>query len=150
MPDVELKAGRELDALIAEKVMGWQEITKSAAQLEVGQFYNRQDGIIIVEYRNRLREFAPSTSIADAWLVVEKLVKERHPCPIENKGEGLGFRLEINAESGWSTDQCNVWTAVFPSTTPCPPHEEMHDDYKAEADTAPLAICLAALKAVGH
>jgi hypothetical protein len=117
-----MKAGRELDALIAEKVMGWKGINSHAAHLEVGQFYNRQDGVVIVEHRNRLRMFEPSTSIADAWLVAEKLNEK------------------------WGN-----WALIFRGTWAVYEYPNDYGEYPpdAEADTAPLAICLAALKAVG-
>jgi len=91
-----MKAGRELDALIAERVMG--EMWGVGPNLE-----------------DTLPHY--STQIADAWLVVEKM---RPYFEIYCDGGGWVARF------GWA----DAGTLA------------------AYADTAPLAICLAALKAV--
>jgi hypothetical protein len=93
-----MKPGCELDALVAEKVMGW------CTDTDRGGF---------------LLDF--STSIADAWVVVEKLASTYLFC-LENSG--------------------SFWVADFGRSA----------DRRAQctAETAPHAICLAALKAVGY
>ena len=95
-----MKAGREIDALIAEKVMGWPKNS-------------------VVWYIDdkpfRISDFSPSTQIADAWLVVEKI-----------KRENLQIVWDID---GWFVSSIYADTGFAP--------------------TAPLAICLAALKATG-
>ena len=112
-----MKAGRELDALIAEKVMGWK--------------VDR-----IVEHNNTtgdelLHIFGPdkfphySTQIADAWLVVEKLGKD-------------DWTYTIVGNSSYNRCDLRKWLS----------HNNWAHLY-SDADTAPLAICLAALKAVG-
>ncbi len=85
-----LEAGRDLDALVAEKVMGETCLFTAPAY---------------------------STDIAAAWQVVDKL-------------HALSFYLEVGS-AGWMARFANI------SAT------------EASAATAPLAICLAALKAVG-
>lgn len=79
-----MKPGRELDALVAEKVMGWTQCNPLATwdRWEYGdpgddwaaveQEWCRGDGVPPGRYQKTpiLRH---STSIADAWLVVEKL-----------------------------------------------------------------------------
>ena len=70
-----------------------------------------------------------STQIADAWLVVEKMGKlqmQRHV------GPSMLHRLRECATKGWGV----IWCSDFGYTQ------------EVFADTAPLAICLAALKAV--
>jgi hypothetical protein len=89
---------REIDRLIAEKVMGWRDGTYAK-----GSWF-------------------PSTDIKDAWLIVEKLKHE----------EGYLFRLE--------TGDVNDWKCLF---------SDFQDNYWAESDNAPLAICKATLKANG-
>jgi hypothetical protein len=109
-----MKAGRELDALVAERVMGWTykpfyngggEWSHNGKLVAFGGL----DGGSLPKY---------SSSIADAWQVVEKL-----------KADGNNVWVE------WAG---KVWvcgaTSVFPDI---------------EADTAPLAICKAALMVVG-
>lgn len=93
-----MKSGRELDALVAEKVMGWTGIKpylKSVGQHEfltyVGWF--QEDGLPKVEIPHY------STDIAEAWKVVEKFKGDRdiridsdfdggywvYPSPVFNK-----------------------------------------------------------------
>lgn len=113
----DLKPGRELDALVAEKVMGWS--------LD-GYFWYCGDKP--TRYKSGLfeDEFSPSTDIAAAWEVVEKL-----------NLISWNRVLAKTSDGRWCT-------AVF---------SEMDQDHCCEYDTiaesAPHAICLAALKAVG-
>ena len=114
-----MKAGRELDALIAEKVFG-QTI------VYVGGHPHLTEG-----NDNYLGGDCPyfSTRIADAWLVVEKMRghEKRYNFGIEETNKFIGDDLT----DGWEAYFCD-------------------DDYSNEgfALTAPLAICLAALRAV--
>ena len=109
-----MNAGRELDALIAEKVMGWRK---------AGTLWITPTGQQLVEYHHEwMPEATPprySTSIGAAWQVVEKLPP--HSVDINNENPG-----------GWI---CSVHTQL--------------GYWEARARTAPLAICLAALKFVG-
>lgn len=121
----ELTAGRELDALVAEKVMGWHIVTDFDLR-PPEKHWNNAKGYVCLVAGNKLNDgremkgFSPSTDIADAWKVVEKM-RER----------GLDVYLRF----------VSTWTAEFDSVS---------GDVNgfADADTAPLAICLAALKAV--
>lgn len=101
------EAGRELDALIAEKVMG---IPEDSPQMEF-------DG-----------PPAYSTDIASAWQVVEKLQAFN---PFWNRAAFMDFDLSPTDPKGWT---CNFGD----------------DNTREYADTVPHAICLAALKMVGH
>lgn len=58
---------REIDRLVAEKVMGWKSTANSDVTGE--SVYRTKDDRVFV--------FNPSTNIADAWQVVEKM-KEMH------------------------------------------------------------------------
>jgi Phage ABA sandwich domain len=114
---------REIDRLIAEKVMGWKIYADSAGY----KFWsiNEDDSSRII---CSVTSFEPSTDIRDAWLVVEKLRETKI----------------FSLYDAWDGDDNKIFCAVF----------EYNDtyhvvDYKGYADTAPLAICLAALKAVG-
>lgn len=100
-----MKAGRELDALIAEKVMGWtyDEVLG----------WNSPDGKLTGQPCPR----AYSTDIAAAWAVVVKFT-------------GVA-RVEFHQAEGWWIELGNGY-----------------DSASATAPTAPLAICLAALKTV--
>lgn len=91
-----MEAGRELDALIAEKIMG-QDYS-----------LNSLEGSLVLKDPPHY-----STNIAAAWEVVEKL--------------GPDWDL-ISMEQGWIAS--------------------VGSSERARAETAPLAICLAALKAM--
>ncbi len=120
--------GPELDALVAEKVMGlevswwslhphpdpdeWHEVLLPD---DKGDMPTRQVG------GPGGRTVSPySTSIAAAWEVVEKFVS--HGCAAWVEGDGhTGYRAGCTSQRG---------------------------RFEAEGETAPHAICLAALKAV--
>jgi len=89
------------------------------------------------------------TDIAAAWEIVEfvsrKLdpngdVKETAHPDGRMRFVGYGFRLEHHCENIQEK-----WICFFPEIVCAPPYEEMNDDIQAEADTAPMAICLAFL-----
>jgi hypothetical protein len=121
-----MKPGRELDALVAEKVMGWEPWPSQIGS----DRWKGPDGeprYTWIEARAfaGLMEWRPSTSISNAWEVVEKLLTQ------------LGqqdFHIEHLEGMGWSVATC---------------HEDTGWKGWITADTAPHAICLAALKAVG-
>lgn len=85
-----MKPGRELDAIIAEKVMGWTQCDPLAKWdrweygdpgddwTVVSEEWCRGDGF---PERGHYRSPIPrySTSIGDAWTVVEKLDEGRYP-----------------------------------------------------------------------
>ena len=100
-----MQAGRELDALVAEKVMGWTAIKGDLGSMPDGRIY------VEVPYY--------STAIAAAWGVVEK-------CKYE------------------------VWIRCLHGSCEVRVVDCGHEITRVDADTAPLAICLAALKAVGY
>jgi hypothetical protein len=130
-----MKPGREIDILIAEKVMGYNltrydvswyesgnlriEIVKSLAKaMELAE-----------EKKGRILNFKSySTDIEAAWEVVNKCIGLR---------EYFQFKITNYAVR-------NEWTA----------HLEIHNDnlpsyeLSASGETAPHAICLAALKTV--
>jgi len=116
-----MKAGREVDALVAEKVMGlkvirrpwpddpdWDEYFEVHPNGEIREHMNG-DWVCVRQY---------STSIEAAWEVMEKLRKE--------------VALTIHPENlfgGW---------LVY-----------IDREIRVVSESAPHAICLAALKAVG-
>lgn len=113
-------AGRKLDALIAERVMGWDRDGDRLWPPDTRRSKWKY-GISVPPY---------STSIADAWPVVEKL-KERHSVEL------IGGP---NDEGG-----CEHWSCTIKSYG----YRSFQDQkWRGEADTAPLAICIAALRAV--
>lgn len=116
---------REIDALIAEKVMGWQ----NSNSLDVEDRTYTKDG----EHVMYVDDFRPTESISDAWIVVERFAKD-----------GKSLRVEYNSNF-------NEWICSNQSDESIPLNgwsfeDELFSQYQA---TAPLAICLVALKAVG-
>ncbi len=116
----EMPAGYDIDRLVAEKVMGWRTEETSAT--------GDGDCRVLQVYPNgkwRGSSFVPSRYIAHAWEVVEKMPPTRGP-------RADSFAIMRTGEG---------WTAGY--------HDgESFDNDCASADTAPLAICRAALKAV--
>lgn len=108
----ELKPGRELDALVAEKVMGVKDPQ---------MFPNF--GAAVPRY---------STDIASAWLVVEKM------------RENIKDVLTLAGPS----DETPKWWATFDKKWHGRASQNLFE--WESGDTAPHAICLAALKAVGE
>lgn len=121
-------AGRELDLLVAEKVMGLKILTKDEMEAEARNRWEYQplcriffgfaaypnpDGTIDVQ--QKCPQF--STKIEEAWEVRERI--------------GWLMRLEDHGAFGWACEFLGV--------------QPGHEDVIAKADTAPLAICLASL-----
>lgn len=122
------EAGRELDALVAEKVMGWQSIEYNDFKIWAHQDYlpaitNHPLGFAMPEGYSPLPRY--STNIAAAWKVVEKFEAKHWEISISTDEIGYLVYLTRRNDDGGSTT------------------------FKGEADTAPLAICLAALNAKG-
>lgn len=116
-----MKPGRELDALIAEMVMGFEPWPVQDPMWECKAFKARY-----VPYGQAAKPCEPpaySTDIAAAWKVVEKVL---FPSRM--------FDFEI-----WNTNGVRDWGASF--NVGC-------GVVKAAGESAPHAICLAALKAV--
>lgn len=120
-------AGRELDVLVAEKVFKWHNIQSLAMLMDDGlmgwDMCGNYPDSPPYEASHRIPRY--STSIAAAWEVMEKLAKD-----------GLVLSLERG----------DKWRSAFRKNLPSY-FEQM--EYVV-ADTAPLAICLAALKAVSY
>ena len=132
-----MEAGRKLDALVAEKVMGWRKERMFLAEHNYGRdLPDRGDWVWRTPgqkgYRWLVRGasfqdddekpgFHPSTDIAAAWEVVEKVRLSVIPHP-----------------NGWHASYLDERDSA-----------NFRFLYAAVAPTAPHAICLAALKAKG-
>ena len=116
-----MEAGRELDALIAEKVMG---LTLGPAPMSAN-FEITCVKLGDHEWRN-ISYY--STEIGAAWEVVEKL-----------RGAGWTFHVD---DVGFNDATEGEWRVMFTEATTGNEH------VFADGKTAPHAICLAALKAV--
>lgn len=121
-----LPAGRELDALVAERVMGWTNISTLSPQ---GRYFGARH----FGWHETLRGSVPehgrvalpsySTDIAAGWEVVEKLVS-------------LGWHFTITSLQG-------KWHAGLTKDI-----GDVRETAMGHESTVPLAICRAALKAV--
>jgi hypothetical protein len=112
-----LEAGQALDQLVAEKVMGWT-LKKIGDHRVWGQTGWAPAG----NYTTGEKVFAPSTDIAAAWEVVERLNK---------------LHIDVDVHSNASGKKSVVaWGQV----------ESVNSGHVL---SVPLAICRAALKVVG-
>ena len=127
-----MKAGRELDALIAEKVM--------EHDLQRWINYPTREPVIMLKGEDGVwgRRDIPhySTQIADAWLVVEKFRRGQYPHP---NGDGVACCVKMNIYDDVAYPDCYV--EIF-----SPSQKKV----TAIANEMPLAICLAALKTKGE
>jgi len=126
-----MEAGREMDALVAEEVMGWTYISPLYCGYPASGPIGPNEA---VPYKWPARLGATqvpnySTDIAAAWQVVEHLYSEKWIV-------GIGSLVQVPRE--WRCELCNMWEDDF---SRCP------SDIEANADTAPLVICRAALLA---
>lgn len=118
-----MQAGRELDALVAEKVMGWIGPIVWIEDEMGCDPYMFPPGVIVSERDNDRMVPVYSTGIAAAWMVVDRM-------------EERGWMARISREMG-------SWNCRFVR-----PEDTAGYVFDEDA-TAPLAICLAALRAVG-
>lgn len=120
------EAGRELDVEVAEKVMGWKEVSL----IDGGVPGTRMMGRPPLEPTHIYGVPYYSTEITDAWEIVEKLKKKNYT-----------FKLEENSSG---------WVARFYLTQYIQGNNHTIQAARANSDSAPLAISLAALKAVSN
>lgn len=161
-----MKAGPELDALIAEKVMGW---TLEESQYEYGVFRALKNPLgyiaglfyvsgpcvemaggtgFVPQKTDSLGSCslpAYSRDISAALEVVRKLVM---PYQITGHSGGVDIGKWVDFHLAYAALYDNPWRATFE------PHNEVNSvgteywQYDGEGDTPALAICLAALKFV--
>jgi hypothetical protein len=130
-----MKAGPEMDALVAEKMLGWRWMIAAADGIDSephSAWLMRPESVNAYWIPARpVDDYARpdadpfSTEIAAAWQVVEHLHHQGVDWTIDQcmTGEATGWTVQTWRGSSIASD---AW-----------------------ADTAPLAICLAGLKAVG-
>jgi hypothetical protein len=117
MQTTELPAGQELDALIAERVMGWH-VERYATYGAPSDHWHDATGSRVAS-----SDWSPSTDIAAAWQIVERL---------RLFDSAVGGKVLWQDEDTWHVGHL-FW-------------EQLQSD--AHADTPMLAICRAALTAV--
>lgn len=132
---MEMEAGWELDRLIAEKVMGWQLADREA----MGWGDGPPMWLTGDEANPTRQNFAPSGFMRDAWEVAEKLGLAVFPRMSEPGWVAAPFD-----ESAMSPYEAIEYAAGRPSRL----HVRLRADLSGRAETAPLAIALAAFAAV--
>jgi hypothetical protein len=113
-----MDAGRELDALIALRVLDWSEQNLRHAQMANGDYFDYDGDTGLPRY---------STDIAAAWQVVDQMSRSN-------------WHLHLAQHIG-------EWEAIFMRPIN-DPRFNRDQPGGVMADAAAVAICLAALKAV--
>ncbi len=125
-----MPAGGEIDRLVAEKLMGWIYWDfKGDWNGPAGKTFFAVSDHFLTVYDSKntsIRYFTPSVCINDAWVVVERL-RELSKISLPYAPVGL--------EIGDGNYVCILWNITDKVIS-------------AHADTMPLAVCRAALKAV--
>lgn len=132
-----MQAGRELDALIAEKIFGWTGVKCETSAVGIRVFSG-------VPPFDKCAWTIPAYSkdIAAAWSVVEKMIQRIRDDPYQDFGwDGPLFK----SRAGYLTNE------GYPLGTECWYVVVQWDGHRKHvcAASAPLAICLAALRSVG-
>ena len=130
----EMTAGRECDALVAEKVMGYTLSELSLPAYPKYKLFDIESG----EFSGYVKEVPHySTDIADAWEVVKRM-------PIPFKLEKCWEKAYQIGPEGWSACWC-----TDADCEGCNENSRCTNGDDAWAETAPLAICRYALKVAG-
>ncbi len=120
-----LKPGPATDARVAVEVMGWSVRTPPWGRPgPPWPRYNPEGGYLAREQAGRTERWHPSTDIAAAWEVLQKLDDD--------------FGAVLSRPGPWHCKR--QWTVTL--------MPESGSTTKVTADTAPLAICEAALSTV--
>jgi hypothetical protein len=133
-----MKPGPELDALVAEKAIGFRRATAETAPNFAHHIdVLKQTWFLSDEERGTCFSAVPeySTEIAAAWEVVEKLIAKHYFPSVQHLPGDRG------EENFW---ECTLGWEKLPGAD-----LGLREYVSATASTAPHAICLAALKAVG-
>ena len=134
-----LKVGRKLNILIAKNVMGWTHWEncndgdwEGPDDVTFFANFSGEFGLAVYEpgYDEPTFYFAPSTDLQDAWDVVEKMKDKSWLITIQNCHDKTGHNYQ--------------WCVIMANNDP------ESEAVEGMASTVPLAICLAALKAVGY
>ena len=128
-------AGRELDALVAEKVMGWRRLNYLPTY--------RQPPIVPPDHIPGLRADLPeySTDVAASWTIVDHLTKYPQSNIVAvcqpHDGNPASCRIVLGGAADLSHGELLDHLSYFGKGV------------TAHSKTVPLAICLAALKLKG-
>lgn len=140
----------ELNALVAEKVMGF---VKAPTPLGLAQQWQMPSQNPDIEKRKEypywFKPFQPSTDIAAAWQVVEKMSRDHETLTLfENRYGSVYSNGKWSAYFGINPD--GAIRGAWAGDNECQEYWESPIPGHVSADTPARAICLAALKAVGQ
>ena len=129
----DLPAGRDLDALIAEKVMGWTITAPNWGHREIFPPFDPPEDPDDQCTSHSVAADIPhySTDISAAWEAVETM--GYRPFSVFSSLVSTGPAVDGKIPCRWE------WFCYFDDPA-----------FPGQAETAPLAICRAALKTVGH
>lgn len=140
----EMEAGRELDALVAERVMGlgkpefrvWGIDSFRDWRTPVDRPEARSSIGVIAAHTAWLRVPEYSTDIRAAWKVIEHMREQWAATENAKAGEPDAWQFDDLSDEGWAA--IVVWLH----------HDGTVQEVVAFAPTLPLAICRAALRAI--
>lgn len=135
-----MEAGRELDALVAEQVMGWQWFDSSDRAV---RYFRPPDifryGAIaeggLTEYTDQLPRY--STDIGAAWEVIEALARGKRNMAVTVSNLGTPHATVLEGVGGVKERRWDAWIDSIDIPDPRP-----------HSVRCALAICLAALEAI--
>lgn len=117
---------REIDRLVAEKVMGWKVEVAMDGQTEYYDNGSLAENKWVEDVgmfeKDNIDVFKPSEKIQDAWLVIKAMEEQM-------------FIVDLNV---WRDENECVFTSL-----------DYENKYEGTASTIEIAICLAALKSTG-
>lgn len=122
--------------MVILKIMGWRFSQPSSVAMQIDNAqaeWIKPDGS-----RCYPGSFRPSTDIAHAWIVLERLEALSRTVAITN-----GVFVPADQQKSTNMSMLDRWRAYFPDFG-----AEPQDYLTAWADTAPLVICRIAMKAV--
>ncbi len=118
-----MKAGREMDVLVAKKVFGWK-LVKNKGEAG-GSFWTGHGGVFGDMHKSQTPEY--STDIFASWEVIQKMHEMKYRYALRGHFRGSDLHIAEFDDQDWA---------------------DSNPLYNAIADTTPLAICRAALLAV--
>jgi hypothetical protein len=137
-----MEAGREMDALVAEKVMGWKKRVRKGHGVDGNHewWFDKRKPTYPLEFvkgwdtDEDFDPWEPSTSISAAWEVVECFERGG----FAPWGEQVAAAVELSCSDGIEKERyfCTFYSPSLAKV-------------EAFGKTMPEAVCRAALKAVG-
>lgn len=129
---------REIDALVAERIMGWVRLEFKGGAVffmppdVAEQMYIRQQSQECVSSGDEDNSPLYSSDITAAWRIVDQMRKNGYWLKLQSPFEADNTKWN----AGFTEHSFTGWNG--------------RPDNQRQADSAPMAICLAALRYAGH